>query len=66
MSDDPRDAVDIDEVVATTKAVVTEVFGPRALAIWSLARTGTCSQTDRDDRRRDLSQGMRSPSGGHR
>jgi hypothetical protein len=40
VSDDLRDSVDIDDLLASTRAVVTEVFGPRALAIWVIDRGG--------------------------
>jgi hypothetical protein len=34
VTDDLRDSVDIDEVVASIKDVITEVFGPYTLAVW--------------------------------
>jgi hypothetical protein len=34
VTDDLRDSVDIDEVVASIKGVITEVFGPHTLAVW--------------------------------
>jgi hypothetical protein len=38
VSDDLRDSVNIDDVVASAKAVVTEVFGPREFAVWVAKR----------------------------
>jgi hypothetical protein len=51
VTDDLRDSVDIDEVVTSIKAVITEVFGPHTLAVWVVGK----------DSRQDLDESARQP-----
>ena len=49
VTDDLRDSVDIDEVMASVKIVITEVFGPHTLAVWVVRRTAAKNSVNRLD-----------------